>query len=325
MIFDHATVVTVDAERRIVRDGAIAVSGTRIAGVGPREEILRRFPDDPELTDLRGMVVLPGLVNTHVHQSQALIRGCADDRALVEWLIERVWPLQGNYTPEDARTSAELCLLELLRSGTTAFIETMLAGRYGFDGIVEAVASCGIRAALSRIVMDISTYAEEEVGSMHPGMIEGGQESFDDALELHDRSLPRGDRRGPRARDGDHYAPRRGPPGRGIHPQPVRDVARGVRGQPGHGRPPGGAGALRAPGRPGHRGARRDGDARQPQPGLQREARVGHRADPGHARRGREREPGNRRRAEQQLLRPALGHAARVLPPQGSRRPDRDT
>ncbi len=113
MIFDHATVVTVDADRRIVRDGAIAVSGTRIAGVGPRAEILRRFPDDPERTDLRGMVVLPGLVNTHVHQSQALIRGCADDRALVEWLIERVWPLQGNYTPEDARTSAELCLLEL--------------------------------------------------------------------------------------------------------------------------------------------------------------------------------------------------------------------
>src|SRR5436190_10786690 len=95
MIFDHATVVTVDAERRIVRNGAIAVSGTRIAGVGPRAEILRRFPDDPERTDLRGMVVLPGLVNTHVHQSQALIRGCADDRALVEWLIERVWPLQG--------------------------------------------------------------------------------------------------------------------------------------------------------------------------------------------------------------------------------------
>jgi cytosine/adenosine deaminase-related metal-dependent hydrolase len=187
MIFDHATVVTVDADRRIVRDGAIAVSGTRIAGVGPRAEILRRFPDDPERTDLRGMVVLPGLVNTHVHQSQALIRGCADDRALVEWLIERVWPLQGNYTPEDARTSAELCLLELLRSGTTAFIETMLAGRYGFDGIVEAVASCGIRAALSRIVMDVSTYAEEEVGSMHPGMIEDGRESFADALQLHDR------------------------------------------------------------------------------------------------------------------------------------------
>jgi cytosine/adenosine deaminase-related metal-dependent hydrolase len=188
MIFENATIITVDPARRIIRDGAIAVSGSRIAGVGKREDILEQFQqDDKERVDLEGTVVIPGLVNTHVHQSQALIRGCADDMALIEWLIKRVWVLQGNYDKDDARISAELCILEMLKAGTTAFVETMIAGHYGFDGIAQAVQSSGIRAALSKIVMDVSTYAEEHVGSMHKGMIEDHAASFQEALDMHDK------------------------------------------------------------------------------------------------------------------------------------------
>jgi len=95
--------------------------------------------------------------------------------------------LQGNYDEDDGRISAELCILEMLKSGTTAFVETMLAGRYGFDGIAQVVQSSGIRAALSKIVMDVSTYAEENVDSMHPGMIEDYETSFQEALDMHDK------------------------------------------------------------------------------------------------------------------------------------------
>jgi len=186
MIFENGTIITIDPARRIILDGAIAVSGSRIVGVGKREDILNQFQhDDKERVDLKGMVVIPGLVNTHVHQSQALIRGCADDMALIEWLLKRVWVLQGNYDEDDGRISAELCILEMLKSGTTAFVETMIAGRYGFDGIAQSVASSGIRAALSKIVMDISTYAEESVGGMYPGMIEDKKTSFQEALDMH--------------------------------------------------------------------------------------------------------------------------------------------
>ena len=187
MLYENATIITVDPARRIIQDGAIAVEGSRIAGVGKRQDILEQFQDDHERVDLKGMVVIPGLVNTHVHQSQALIRGCADDMALVEWLIKRVWPLQGNYSEDDGRISAELCILEMLKSGTTAFVETMIAGHYGFDGIAEVVRSSGIRAALSKIVMDVSTYAEEGVGSMHKGMIEDPDASFQETLDMHEK------------------------------------------------------------------------------------------------------------------------------------------
>lgn len=187
MIFKNATIITVDPDRRVIQDGAIAVEGSRIAGVGKREEILKQFHEDKEHVDLKGKVVIPGLINTHVHQSQALIRGCADDMALIEWLMDRVWVLQGNFDEDDGRLSAELCILEMLKSGTTAFVETMLAGRYGFDGIARAVESSGIRAALSKIVMDVTKYAEESEGSMYKGMVEEREASFQEALDMHDK------------------------------------------------------------------------------------------------------------------------------------------
>jgi len=196
ILFENATIITVDPTHRIILDGAIAVSDSRITGVGKREDILKQIQqEDKKRVDLKGMVVVPGLVNTHVHLSQALIRGCADDMALIEWLMKRVWVLQGNYDEDDGRISAELCILEMLKSGTTAFVETMLAGRYGFDGIAQVVQSSGIRAALSKIVMDVSTYAEEKVGSMHPGMIEDYNASFQEALDMHDKWQGRADGR----------------------------------------------------------------------------------------------------------------------------------
>ena len=183
MIFENATVITMDSGRRIIRDGAVAVSGSRIVGVGKKSEIQKEFADDNERVDLQGMVVIPGLVNTHVHQAQALIRGCADDLGLIDWLVNRVWVLQGNYDKDDGRISSELCILEMLKSGTTAFVETMIAGRYGFDGIARVVEYSGIRAALSKIVMDLPSYVKS--GAMYEGMIEDRQASFKEALDMH--------------------------------------------------------------------------------------------------------------------------------------------
>jgi cytosine/adenosine deaminase-related metal-dependent hydrolase len=185
MIFENATFITMDPQRRIVSDGAVAVEGSRIVGIGKKDEIRVRFEQDRDRIDLKGMLVLPGLVNSHVHLSQALIRGCADDLGLIDFLVDRVWVLQGNYDHDDGRTSAELCMLEMLKSGTTAFVESMTAGRYGFDGIAEAVASSGMRAALSKTVMDLPSYIQGH--AMYPGMVEDRQAAFDEALAMHAR------------------------------------------------------------------------------------------------------------------------------------------
>jgi cytosine/adenosine deaminase-related metal-dependent hydrolase len=185
MLFENATIITLDAERRIIRDGTLAVSGSRLAGVGKRDEIRRQFAQDKDRVDLKGMVVIPGLVNTHVHLSQALIRGCVDDMGLIDFLAKGIWVLMGNYDEDDGRISTELCILEMLKSGTTAFVESMLAGHYGFDGIARVVESSGIRAALSKIVMDTASYVEGN--PMHPGMVEDGDVSLQQALDMHAR------------------------------------------------------------------------------------------------------------------------------------------
>lgn len=183
MIFENATIITMNAERHIIRDGAIAVSGTRIAAVGKKQDIREAFAGDEERIDLKGMVVIPGLVNTHVHLTQALIRGSVDDMGLIDFLVKGIWVLMGNYDQDDARISAELCILEMLKSGTTAFVESMLALHYGFDGIARVVERSGIRAALAKTVMDTPSYVEGH--PMHQGMVEDRDAAFQQALDMH--------------------------------------------------------------------------------------------------------------------------------------------
>lgn len=185
MIFTHATIISMNSRREIIREGALRVEGSRITDVGKTADLVETFPGEEQF-DCGGMVLLPGLIDTHVHQAQAMIRGCADDLGLLDWLIKRVWVLQGSYTEDDGQASAELCQLEMIKSGTTSFIECMLAEVYGFDGVADVVEKSGMRAALGKIVMDLPSYAQAE-NVMHYGMVEDGDTSVNNTLAAYDR------------------------------------------------------------------------------------------------------------------------------------------
>src|SRR5260370_12513709 len=187
MLFTSATVITMNPTRDIITNGAVAVQGNRIVAVGKADALQRQYDGD-EIVDVQGKLIIPGLVDTHVHLAQALIRGCADDMALMQWLCARVWVLQGNFTQDDGYVSARLCIAEMLKSGTTTFLESMLAHRYGFDGIAQAVSESGIRACLAGIVMDIGTYATQDENVMHPGLIESRETTFLGVLDIHSNS-----------------------------------------------------------------------------------------------------------------------------------------
>lgn len=185
MLLTNGTVITMNPRREIITNGAIAISDNRIVATGKTDTLLRQYHDD-KVIDVKGKLILPGLIDTHVHLAQALIRGCADDMALIQWLCERVWVLQGNFRQEDGYASARLCIAEMLKSGTTTFLESMLAHRYGFDGIAKAVEESGIRACLAGIVMDIATYATQ-TSSMHPGLVESRETSLFGVLDMHSK------------------------------------------------------------------------------------------------------------------------------------------
>ncbi|MGA2973349.1 MAG: amidohydrolase [Candidatus Bathyarchaeia archaeon] len=173
ILISGGTIITIDDHRQVIRDGAVLVENDRIAKVGKADQIKAEPRAEFEI-NAKGMVVLPGLIDTHVHLAQALLRGCADDTFLIDWLQKFVWPLQGNFDAQDGKVSAELCMLEMIKSGTTTFLESLLHSRYGFDGIAEAVDRAGMRGILSKTVMGLPGYGSEN-SIMHPGMIENAE------------------------------------------------------------------------------------------------------------------------------------------------------
>jgi 5-methylthioadenosine/S-adenosylhomocysteine deaminase len=175
-----------DGGRRIIRDGCVLVDGDRVEMVGSTEQVLPHSAG-AETVDAEGCVIIPGLVDTHIHLAQALIRGVVPDNLpLIDWLRNWVWRLQGVYDAEDAKASAALCILEMLKTGTTAFVEVHLHSRYGFNGIAELVEKSGIRGVLSKSVMDMGGYASEE-NILPPGMVEDKDACIREFKEMHRR------------------------------------------------------------------------------------------------------------------------------------------
>jgi cytosine/adenosine deaminase-related metal-dependent hydrolase len=193
-IIGNTTLITVDSTRRIIRDGAVVIRGNVIEDIGKTREMVKKYPGYA-FYDMSGHVVMPGLINAHVHLTQALIKGCADDMSLIDFLANRMWRLMGSYTEEEALVSAKLCLLEMIKSGTTTFAETLLLSRYGLPGITDAVVQSGMRGALAKSVMDIATYASREDNIMDRGMVEDGDECLRQAVEWKKESEGAGDGR----------------------------------------------------------------------------------------------------------------------------------
>src|SRR5256714_15008945 len=134
-----------DAPRPIAGD--LLVSGTRIGGVGQ----VTPTPDT-ETVDITGCVVMPGLVQTHVHLVQTLFRGLAEDLPLLQWLRTRVWPLEAALDESSVRASVRLGLLDLLMTGTTPILD-MGTTKFG-DIVAEELVRSGIRARFGQAMMD---------------------------------------------------------------------------------------------------------------------------------------------------------------------------
>ncbi|KAK4413168.1 5-methylthioadenosine/S-adenosylhomocysteine deaminase [Sesamum alatum] len=152
IVLHDALIVTMDSQNRVYRNGAVAVRGDTIIAVGQSQDVISQFSSlSPYLVNLHGQVLLPGLINTHVHTSQQLARGIADDVDLLTWLHDRIWPYESNMTEEDSYISTLLCGIELIHSGVTCFAE---AGGQHVSGMARAVELLGIRACLTQSVMD---------------------------------------------------------------------------------------------------------------------------------------------------------------------------
>ncbi len=139
-------IITMDAQRRILERGSVAIGGDKITAVG--KDVEERADT---VIDARGKAVLPGLINAHTHLSMTLLRGVADDMPLMEWLEKKIWQIEKNLTAQDCYHGASLGCLEMIKSGTTCF-----ADQYFFmEDVARAVEEAGLRAMLSYGIIEL--------------------------------------------------------------------------------------------------------------------------------------------------------------------------
>lgn len=113
-----------------------------------------------------GGLVIPGLVNAHTHVAMTLLRGYADDKQLDAWLREDIWPVEAELTPADIKAGAELGVLEMIRSGTTAFADMY----FSMDQVADVVDQAGVRARLGHGIITVGKDDAEARSDLKEGI-----------------------------------------------------------------------------------------------------------------------------------------------------------
>lgn len=143
-------VVTMDGNRSVYDDGAIAVAGDSIVAVGPRAEIESKY-EGRQTIGARGKLVLPGFINGHTHVPMTLFRGLHDDVTLNDWLYKYIFPAEAkNVNEEFVRWGTRLALAEQIRSGVTTFADMY----YFEDAVAEETKKAGVRGVLGETLID---------------------------------------------------------------------------------------------------------------------------------------------------------------------------
>lgn len=152
-LITHSLVVTMNPRREVITDGAVAIRGREIAAVGKTADLKARFASRRELDGSR-FVICPGMINCHIHMTgEPITRGYVpDDTSFEANVFEWLCPLYSAANEREEALSAQLAAAELLKSGTTTFLE---AGTIRFvDAVLEGLAAIGIRGRIGEWVWD---------------------------------------------------------------------------------------------------------------------------------------------------------------------------
>src|SRR5438034_10658889 len=145
-----ATIVTMDPRRTVVVADVLVDGDGRIAALIPPGD--DSAASTQRSIDATGMVVVPGLVQAHLHLCQTLFRGLAEDKPLLAWLRESIWPLEAAHDPDSMRASARLGIAELLLGGTTSILD--MGTVHHTDTLFETALETGIRYTGGKALMD---------------------------------------------------------------------------------------------------------------------------------------------------------------------------
>ncbi|MEM8534077.1 MAG: amidohydrolase family protein [Chloroflexota bacterium] len=153
ILLTRGTVVTMDAHETIISDGAVALRGQNIVAVGTTAELTDRYTAN-ETIDCKNCAIIPGLINGHAHVPMSLLRGLVSDQQLDVWLFGYMFPVESRFvTAEFVYTGTQLSCAEMIRSGTTTFVDMY----YFEEEVARAADEAGMRAICSQTVMRLPT------------------------------------------------------------------------------------------------------------------------------------------------------------------------
>ncbi len=166
-VIDARWIIPVDPPSTVLERHAVAIKDGAIIDVAPSAAVSARYHTQRRL-ELPEHALIPGLINLHTHAAMTLLRGLADDRVLMDWLHNHIWPVETRLTsPEFVHDGTLLACAEMLRGGVTCFNDM-----YFFpEAAAEAVLASGMRAALGMIVVEFrSPYATDAADYLSKGV-----------------------------------------------------------------------------------------------------------------------------------------------------------
>lgn len=145
ILIKNGALVTMDQQNSIVR-GDVLISDGHITEIGGSGQTAAT------VIDAGGCAVIPGFVQTHIHLCQTIFRGAADDLALIDWLKQRVWPMEAAHTATSIAASARLGIAELIKGGSTCALTMETVNHTG--EVFKVVEESGFRATVGKCMMD---------------------------------------------------------------------------------------------------------------------------------------------------------------------------
>ena len=166
---DH--ILTMNSSDTILKNAAIAINNGVILDIDDKKIIDQKYRTDQRISG-KNKIALPGLINGHTHAAMTLLRGIADDRSLIDWLNNYIFPLEQEFVDADfVRIGTELACWEMIRGGTTTFVDM-----YFYPEVIsKVVAQCGLRGLISSTVSNNQTPNAKNAQDA----INGGKEYID--------------------------------------------------------------------------------------------------------------------------------------------------
>lgn len=163
-------IIPVVPEGKILNNHSVLINNGHIHDIIPTDELTGRYESSHHI-HMNDHALLPGFINAHCHTPMTLLRGVADDLPLKSWLEKHIWPLEGKWADDKfCYDGTELAIAELLRSGSTSFIDM-----YFFpEATAEVIDECGYRASIGLTVIEFPTKWAQTT-----------DEYFDKCLQVH--------------------------------------------------------------------------------------------------------------------------------------------